>query len=209
MQAKMRPELRPARTLSAPAGQPEAGFRPWIEVGVQVRVCVPEWGFEETGWVHWAVPVRQGQPEPEAAATFDLGRRAAVAGEPPSELRRAEASLDGPAAGQICEALLARWQPHVHFHPVLRLASWLDEPLEEFRRRCVRLLEGVLRGAAARGKGAAERPRLEAAIETVALAGEQLQVLNLGAGVGWYPESVEPAAPRADPLIQGQAWRAR
>jgi len=209
MQAKMRPELCPARTLSAPAGRPEAGYRPWIEVAAQVRVSVPEWGLDEAGWVHWAVPVRQGRPEPEAAAAFDPGRRAAVSGEPPGELRRGEASLDDSAAAGICEALLARWQPRVHFHPILRLASRLDEPLEGFRQRCMRLLEPVLRGAAEGDAEALARSRLQAPIESLALAGDRLGLLNLRAGVGWYPEGVEPAKPPADPLMQGETWRPR
>jgi hypothetical protein len=209
MRAKMRPELRPARTLSAPAGQAKAGYRPWIEVAARVRVSVPGWGLDEAGWVHWAVPVRQGRPEPEAATTFDPGRRAAFPGEPPGELRRDEASLDVSAAARLCEALLARWQPRVYFHPVLGVASRLDEPLEDFRRRCMRLLEPVMRGAAASGREAPDQTRLVAPIESLSLPGDRLQVLSLRAGVGWYPEGVEPAPPPADPLMQGQAWRPR
>lgn len=203
----MRPELRPARTLSAPAGQSKAGYRPWIEVAVQVRVSVPEWGLDETGWVHWAVPVRVGRPDLNAALPFDPGRRAAVVGEPPGELRRSEASLDGSETARICEVLLARWQPRVHFHSVLRIPSRLEEPLEDFRRRCLRLLPPLLRGGGLQGSEAAEAARLAASIESRALADDELLVLTLRVGLGWYPAGVEPAAAPADPLMRGPAWR--
>ncbi len=207
MRAKMRPELRPARTVSAPAGGAPVEYRPWVEVALQVRARVPAWGLEEDGWVHWAVPVRAGRPDLNAARPFDPGRRAAVVGEPPDEVRQGETTLDESEAAGICEVLLARWQPRVHFHSDLRIPSRLEESLEDFRRRCLRLLPPPLRGGGLQGSEAAEAARLAASIESRTIADDELLVLTLRVGLGWYPAGVEPAAAPADPLMRGPAWR--
>jgi hypothetical protein len=207
MRAKMRPELCPARTVSAPVGGAPFEYRPWVEVALQVRARVPAWGLEEDGWVHWAVPVRAGRPDLNAATPFDPGRRAAVVGEPPEGVRQGETRLDESEAARICEALLARWRPQIHFHSVLRIPSRLEEPLEDFRRHCLRLLPPPLRGGGPQGSKEAEAAPLAASIESRALTDDELLVLTLRVGLGWYPAGVEPVAAPTDPLMRGPAWR--
>jgi hypothetical protein len=200
MRAVRRPDLVRPRTISAPAGAAPAGYRPWIEVAAVVRVSVAGWGLDDTSWVHWAVPVSEGQPEPSSAVTFEPGRRAALPGKPSPELRRGEAALDETAAAGLCEALLARWRPRVHYDAALRLPSRLDEPLEAFRRRCLGLFGPVPGRREGCDRGGEEAERLAEAIESRALSGDELEVLLWRVGVGWYPTGVEPAPASADPL---------
>jgi hypothetical protein len=201
MREKMRPELVPPRIVSAPAGTAPADYRPWVEVAALVRVSFAGWDSSDEAWVHWAVPVIEGILDLNGAVSFDPGRRAAFPGEPPVELQRGEATLDEPGASSLGEALLSQWEREVHYHPVLRLASRLDEPSEAFRRRCVALATQ----AVPRREGSAwdpkEATRLAAAIESRVLTGEALEVRHWRVGVGWYPAGVEPAPAPGDPLM--------
>lgn len=178
MRAVKRPDLVRPRTLSAPTGTAPVGYRPWVEVAAVVRVSVAGWGLDDTSWVHWAVPVSEGQAELLGAVTFDPGRRAAFPGEPSPELRRGEAALDETAAARLGEALLARWRPRVHYNTALRLPSRLDEPLETFRQRCI----GLFGPEPGRRKGSdrdvKETERLAAVIESRVLSGDELEVMH-------------------------------
>ncbi len=192
MQLMMPPELCLARTVSAPVGRSGHTFVPWVEVGARVHIDVPVWGFEEETWVHWAVPFRGGIPDLEAAARFDPGRRAAVPGEPPEALRLGGAPLDGREAERLCGALFERWRPSLAYHTALRAASLLDEPVEDFRRRCERLIREV----------AAQAPA--SAIESRSLEPDEITVLTLRAGIAWYPEGIGPASPGTDALPRAE-----
>lgn len=200
MRAVKRPDLVRPRTISALTGTAPVGYRPWVEVAAVVRVSVAGWGLDDTSWVHWAVPVSEGQAEPQGAVAFDPGRRAAVPGEPSPELRRSEAALDEAAAARLGEALLARWRPRVHYSAALRLPSRLDEPLEAFRQRCIGLFGSVPGRCEGFDRDGKETKRLAAAIESRALSGDELEVLLWRVGVAWYPTGVEPAPASADPL---------
>jgi hypothetical protein len=200
MRAVKRPDLVRPRTISAPTGTAPVGYRPWVEVAAVVRVSVAGWGLDDTSWVHWAVPVSDGQAEVLGAVTFDPGRRAALPGEPSPELRRGEAALNETAAARLCEGLLARWQPRVHYNAALRLPSRLDEPLEAFRQRCIDLVGPVPGRREGSDRDGKETARLAAAIEGRALSAEELEVLLWRVGMGWYPTGVEPAPASADPL---------
>ena len=204
MWQKMRPELVPPRTISAPAGTDPTDYRPWVETAALVRVSVARWGFSEDTWVHWAVPVLEGRVEQAGTVPFDPGRRAAFSGEPPVEQRRCDAVLDEAVARRLCDALLAQWRPQVHYHPVLRLSSRLDEPSEAFRRRCAALVNRTVRrreGSAFDTEGAV---RLAGAIESRVVTGEELEVLHWRVGVGWYPAGVGPAPAPRDPLMHDE-----
>jgi len=204
MWQKMRPELVPPRIVSAPAGAAPADYRPWVETAALVRVSVARWGFSEDTWVHWAVPVLEGRVEQAGTVPFDPGRRAAFSGEPPVEQRRCDAVLDEAVARRLCDALLAQWRPQVHYHPVLRLSSRLDEPSEAFRRRCAALVNRTVRrreGSAFDTEGAV---RLAGAIESRVVTGEELEVLHWRVGVGWYPAGVGPAPAPRDPLMHDE-----
>lgn len=198
MRPVRRPDLVRPRTISAPAGTAPAGYWPWVEVAAVVRVSVAGWGLDDTSWVHWAVPVSEGQPEVSSAVTFDPGRRAALPGEPSPELRRREAALDETVAARLGEGLLARWQPRVHYNAALRLPSRLDEPLGAFRRRCIGLFGPIPGRREGCDRGGKEAERLAEAIESRALSGDELEVLLWRVGVVWYPDGVEPAADRAE-----------
>lgn len=158
-----------------------------------VRVSVAGWGLDDTSWVHWAVPVLEGQAELLGAVTFDPGRRAALPGEPSPELRRGEATLDETTAARLGETLLAQWRPRVHYNAALRLPSRLDEPLEAFQQRCIGLFGPVPGRREGSHLGGKENKRVAVAIESRALSGNDLEVLLWRVGVGWYPTGVEPA----------------
>jgi len=197
----MRPELVSPRIISAPAGAAPADYRPWVEVAALVRVSVTGWDLSDEAWVHWAVPVVDGILDVDGAVSFDPGRRAAFPGEPPIELRRGGAALDEAGASGLGEALLSQWKPEVHYHPVLRLASRVDEPSEAFRRRCAALVNRAVPRRDGSACDAAEAARLAATIESRVVTGEELEVLHWRVGVGWYPAGVGPAPAPRDPLM--------
>jgi hypothetical protein len=200
MRAVKRPDVVRPRTISAPTGTAPVGYRPWVEVAAAVRVSVTGWGLDDTSWVHWAVPVSEGEAEPLGAVTFDPGRRAALPGEPSPELRRGEAALDETVAARLCEALLARWRPRVHYNAALRLPSRLDEPLEAFRQRCIGLFGPVPGRRQGTDRDVKETQRLAAAVESRVASGNEFEVLHWRVGVGWYPTGVEPAPASVDSL---------
>jgi len=204
MRQKMRPELVPPRIVSAPAGAAPADYRPWVEIAALVRVSVARWGFSEDTWVHWAVPVLEGRVEQAGTVPFDPGRCAAFPGEPPVELQRGEAALDEAGASSLGEALLSQWKPEVHYHPVLRLSSRLDEPSEAFQRRCAALVNRTVRRREGSAFDTEAAARLAAAIESRVVTGEELEVLHWRVGVGWYPAGVGPAPAPRDPLMHDE-----
>jgi hypothetical protein len=202
MRENMRPELVPPRIVSARAGSAPAHYRPWVEVAALVRMTIAAWGSSDETWVHWAVPVVEDSPDPDGGVPFDPGRRAAFPGDPAPELRAGEAAIDEGSAAGLCQSLRDRWRPQVHYHPVLRLSSRLNEPREEFQRRCASVFS---RAARQRGGAASDREagaRLAAAFESRTLTGDELEVLWWRVGVGWYPAGVEPTATPVNPLMQ-------
>ena len=200
----MRPELVPPRVVSAPAGIMPTRFRPWVEVAVLVRMTIAAWGSLDETWVHWAVPVVGESPDPDGGVPFDPGRRAAFPGDPAPELRGGEVTIDEGSAAGLCQALHERWEPQVHYHPVLRLSSRLDEPEEEFRQRCASVFSRVARQRGGAVSDREARARLAAAFESRILAGDELEVLWWRVGVGWYPAGVEPASAARDPLMHDE-----
>jgi hypothetical protein len=202
MLENVRPELVSPRTVSAPTGDAIPRYRPWVEVSAQVRISVEEWKLDEELWVHWAVPWLESGPDLDAALPFDPGRRAASAGEPPAELRSESVALGEDAAADLCRRLRAGWVPRAHYHPVLHLASGLDESPEAFRRRCVGLFAGAARRVQSPGREGRDAGRLGGAFETRALSGDELAVVRWRVGVGWYPAGVAPAPAPRDPLMQ-------
>jgi hypothetical protein len=194
--------------VSAAAGSAPASYRPWVEVAALVRMTIAAWGSSDETWLHWAVPVVEGRPDPDGWVLFDPGRRAAFPGNPAPELRAGEVAIDECSAAGLCESLQRRWRPQVHYHPVLRLCSRPDESREEFRRRCASVFSraaGQRSGGASGGEASA---RLAAAFESRTLTVDELEVLWWRVGVAWYPEGVGPAPAQADPLMHGRSGAA-
>jgi hypothetical protein len=91
--------------------------------------------------------------------------------------------------------------PQVHYHPVLRLSSRLDEPREEFRRRCANIFSRVARQQGGATSGREAGARLAEVYESRTLTSDELEVLWWRVGVGWYPNGVEPVLAHVDPLV--------
>lgn len=206
MLENMRPELVPPRIVSAPAGTEPTRYRPWVEVAALVRTTIAPWDSSDDTWVHWALPVVEEIPDPDAVVAFDPGRRAAFPGDPAPELRGGEVAIDEASVAGLCQSLRDRWRPQVHFHPVLRLCSRLDEPHDEFRRRCV----SIFGRAAQQQGGATSDPeaavRLAEAFQSRILTGDELEVLWWRVGVAWYPAGIEPVP--VDPFMHDRSGAA-
>jgi len=200
----MRPEIVMPRVVSTPAGTPPTSYRPWVEVAALVRMSIATWGSSDETWVHWAVPVVEETLNPDGAVPFDPGRRAAFPGDPAPELRGGEVTIDESIAAGLCQALHERWEPQVHYHPVLRLGSRLDESGEEFRQRCASVFSRVARERGGAASDHEARARLAAAFESRAVTGNELEVLHWRVGVGWYPAGVGPAPAPRDPLMHDE-----
>ncbi len=204
----MRLELCAPRTVSVPAGTPAPTFRPWLEVSALARVAVPTWEVKETAWAHWAMAIHGARADVDAARPFDPSRRAAAPGEPPEAARVDDGRLEEGEAVRVCEILERRWRPELHYHPVLRLASTLGEPLEAFRRRCRAALAPALLSAMGARRSREATP-LVAEVESRLLGAGELEVLRWRAGVAWYASIIQPEAAPEDPMMLGPQGRGR
>ena len=203
------PELQPPRLLHPSPAAADAGFVAWLEVSALVRVRVEAWRHDERLWLHWAVPCAGGTPRIDGARPFDPGRRAGRVGEPADALR-AGAAPEARAALEAGSRVLAGWRPQLHRHAPLDLVSRPDEPIAEFRHRCLGVLGPALRSGRLRGAEApAELGRLAAAIDTRSLGATEIEAENLQVRVAWYPVDEAPATAGADLLVTGAARRAR
>jgi hypothetical protein len=162
----------------------------------------------ETGWAHWAMSVHGGRADVDTARPFDPSRRAAGPGEPPEAVRLDDGRLEEGETARVCEFLERRWRPELHFHPVLRLASTLGEPLDAFRRRCRAALALAMHGAMG-ARRSSEAGRLVAGVESRRLGAGELEVLLWRAGVAWYASPIQPEAAPDDPMMLGPQGRGR
>jgi len=210
MRRMLRPWLEPPRTVSAPAGVVPASYRAWIEVAAQLAVEAEPWGASQREWLHWAVPVRDGEPAPEAARTFDPARRAAWSGAPPASRREGEPRLDAERASALCAALAQELAPSLFRSAELGLVSRLGESRAAFKARCLdAAAPAMARGGAAGTAGRRALATLVGAIEERRLGAEELRFESWRVGVGWYPEGIEPVAPAAEPLLHATGGRRR
>lgn len=200
----------PPRTISAPSGWAGRVFLPFVEITARAEIEVAEWRFREPVWLHWAAPVLGGSVQAAAARRFDPGRRAAAPGEP-DRARRSPGAV--PSAGEMAalgNAVAREWRCELHRHSRLDLVSRLDEPLDEFLRRCRALVGSALRaGAVEKESVAAEIHRLGAETESRALGAEHLRVMSVEARLGWYPEGVRPDLAEGTLMVTGEPRGAR
>jgi hypothetical protein len=183
-------------------------FVPWLEVSALVRVRVEEWQHDDRLWVHWAVACPGGAPRLDAARPFDPGRRAGQTGEPSGIQRRGTAPHHRTAV-EAAQRLLADWRPLLHRQGALGLVSRPDEPVEQFRHRCLGALGPAIRSGGLRGDGAqAALARLAGGIESRTLGPAELEAESLQVRVAWYAEGDEPALAGADLLVDGTARQA-
>jgi len=203
------PEFLQPRLLHPSPAAAAGGFTAWLEVGALVRVRVEAWQHDERLWMHWAVPCAGGVPEIDAARPFDPGRRAGRAGEPGESVRAGRAP-DERAALAAATGLLAGWRPQLHRHARLGLVSRPDEPVDQFRRRCLGVLGPTIRSGRLGGPAApAELGRLAAEIETRTLGDGEIDTESVQVRVAWYPVDEAPAAAAADLLVGGAARQRR
>jgi hypothetical protein len=201
-------EIAPACRVAASPGSRPAAWSPWLEAALSLRVTVPEWQHDEGSWAHWAAPA--GDPA-AAPRRYDPGRFAVVAGAPDAAAAgTAPAGLDEVAARGFVERVLAGWRPALHRQSSLGLVSRLDEPREEFRRRCLALLRPLLSGGGAdREAVAARMAKVAAGIESLVLEAGRLEVRHARVAVVWYPDGRVPAVPVAELMVGGAARGAR
>lgn len=198
----MRLDLVPPRTLSVPVGLGAARWWPWLEITLQVRADIAAWNVVETRWLHWAAELQEDCRAAEVFRPFDPGLRSARVGEPPEGSRGRPGAVDRAAAERALGGLLAGWAPQIHRSAELDLTSRLDEPLPQFRRRCLRALSGAVRGGVVTGERGAEAvSRVAASVETVVLDGSMLAAVTARVGVGWYPDGIEPALAGSDLMV--------
>jgi hypothetical protein len=179
----------------------------WLEAALLVRTTVSAWEHADEGWLHWAVRLTADGAPAGDVVSFDPGRHASASGEPPSgERTHGPIVLDEGMARRWLAGTLAAWRPALHRHADLGLVSRLDEPGEEFRKRCLTPLRPLLQGRGKVSAEAAERlSRLARGIETIQLAPEHLDVRCARVAVVWYPCKAEPASAGGDPMVTGQA----
>jgi len=203
MRLVRQPEILPPRTVSAPVGATSGRYRPWYEVSVLLDAGVPEWGWRDVTWHHWAIPCAGEGPDPGAVRAFDPARRAAMPGAPPHV---AGPALDEGVALRLARAAMSGLEREVHRQPRLGLVSTLAEGREAFRRRCLASLGPALRlGRLHGGEGAARVAALARGIESRTLAEGELSIIALQVRIGWYPEGTEPLAAAAELLVSGPA----
>jgi len=197
------PALQPPRWIHARGSTDDVAFVPWLEVSARVRVRVEEWRHDDRLWIHWAVPCPGGSPRVEASRPFDPGRRAGQAGEP-SGFRRRGTAPEHRTVVETAQRLLADWRPLLHRQSALGLVSQPDEPVEQFRRRCLGGLGPMIRSGQLRGAGAqAAMAHLAGEIESQMLGPAELEAESLQVRVAWYAEGDEPALAGADLLVDG------
>lgn len=207
------PELEPPRHVLPRPGDPCGSWVPWLELSLLVRANVREWGHVESAWFHRAFAVGSDGSPAGDAVPFDPAARAAVPGEPPAmNGDRPPAAVAKGAAREVVAAVLSNWRPAVHRHPELEVVSRLDEPADEFRRRCLAPLRPLVQaggGGAAAAARAARLGALARGIETVRLDPECLEVLIARLAVVWYPAGSGPRPPASDPMVAGGARECR
>jgi hypothetical protein len=201
----MRLDLEPARTVPPrlDAGAPR--WAPWIEVALLVRASVPAWAWAATEWVHRAAEVAgDGTPAGEPVP-FEPSARAAFPGEPPPDRRAGPPPrLDHEKARALAVAVLAAWRPAVHRHAELALVSRLDEPADEFRRRCLAPLRPLLQGGGPPPADAAARlAALARGIQSMTLGPEHLDALCARVAVAWHPAGGGPRPAAGDAMVAG------
>lgn len=163
-----------------------------------------EWGYESTGWRHWAVPCRDDAPELDCAVPFDPGRRAALAGDPDALSQASSVGLDVDEATRVVTELLRGWHPELHRAAGLGLVSEVGEGREEFRRRCLRTLGGAVRSGAGRGGvGVEALDTVWSSIESRVVGSNELELLGARVGIGWYGEGDEPRAEGGELMVTG------
>lgn len=160
--------------------------------------------------MHWAFPVRDGEVDFQAARPFDPGAHAAVAGEPPESLVSSSYRLDVREAERVADAARALVPSSLFRQSEVRVVSVPGESLEGFRRRCLRNVAGALRAHASGGPLAAQSlARIAGGIEEHRLVPEEVEALTLRVRVTWYPEGVQPASSRSDPMVHGDVTAGR
>ncbi len=193
--------------VAAPAAGQAAHYAPWLEAALLVRIEIAAWQLRDEDWAYWAALLdASGKPTGEPRR-FDRGRYAMAPGEPEGLMPLATDPIGESVAHSFVDAVLARWHPRVHRQAALDLVSRLDEPREEFRRRCLTLLRPLLGRDGAAGENLAERlGRIASGVETVDLGREEIAVRYARVGVVWYPAGREPAQSAAA-LMTGGAVR--
>jgi hypothetical protein len=201
----MRLEIAPACHVVAPPGDVAPCHSAWLEGALRLRATVVPWHFREEAWSHWAAPLGGDGASWGAPRRFDPGRFALAPGRPDGATAP-DPALGEQAAAAFVELVIGQWRPVLHRQPELALVSRLDEPLEEFRRRCRSALRPLLTaGPADPAELATESARLSAAIESISLGGEEIIVLHGRIGVVWYPVGREPAAASPELMLAGAA----
>jgi hypothetical protein len=187
------PEIAAACWFPPTREIPDALYRPWVVVGALVRVTDPSLGATEDVWLNWVVPVEASGPDPERAYRHDPGRRAGRPGEPPDDRRATQLRLDPGLADVLWHTVWASAQLELHCCPPLGLTSRVDEPLADFRRRCMGIIGPAARAAAARRTGdPAAIPGALAAVETISLTPGEVRVLVGRVRAAWYPAGEAP-----------------
>jgi hypothetical protein len=181
-------------------------FSPWIEAALLLRIEVAAWAFREDSWAHWTAPLDSGGSPCGAARPFDPGRHAMTPGEPEGLEPASAVRIGEPAARAFVDAVLAQWRPVLHRQPMLGLVSRLDEPRDEFRKRCLGLLRPLLNRTGTSGEELAEKlARVAADIASVSIGREEIAVRHAEVGVVWYPAGREPATTAVDLMTTGTA----
>lgn len=176
----------------------------WIEAALLVRVTVPEWQYGEETWVHWTASVGEDGRPIAVPRRFDPGRFAVAPGEPDPAVSKGAVRVGEADARKFVAGVLAQWNPVVHRQSTLGLVSRLDEPRDEFRKRCLALLRPLLHGGGADRDAVASRlAQIAAGIESEALRHDRFAVRHARIGLVWYPDGREPAAPAAELMIAG------
>jgi hypothetical protein len=203
------PALQAPRWIGARGASDGAEFVPWLEVSALVRLRVDAWRHDDRFWVHWAVPCPGGAPQPGSARRFDPGRRAGQAGEPHEAGRGGQAPGDDVARNTAAR-LLAGWRPLLHRHELLELVSRADEPVEQFRRRCLAAFGPAVRSGELRGEQAqATLARLADGIESRTLGPAEVEAESVQVRIAWYPADEPPTTAADDLLLVGAVRQAR
>ncbi len=185
-------------------------YAAWLEAALLVRVAVADWDYGEETWAHWTSPVGGDGRTTAAPSRFAPARFAVTPGEPERGPATGSLRLGEKEAREFVATVLAHWHPALHRQPELGLVSRLDEPRDEFRKRCLSLLRPLLlAGTAGRETIAGRLARIAAGIESLPLSVEQITVRHARLGLVWYPEGRAPAVPAAELMVAGAIRGAR
>jgi hypothetical protein len=197
-------EIAPTCHVAAPAGSAVPDFSPWLEVALRLEIAVAAWQVREQAWSHFAMPLAPDGSVRGAPRRFDPARHALVQGQPASGVIDPDPVAGDDVLVAVVERLIGQWRPLLHRQPALDLVSRLDEPLEEFRRRCRGVLRPLLAARPADAAALAEQAaRLTAAIESISLGVDEITVLHGRARVVWRPAGREPAPASAELMLLG------